>query len=139
MQLNFNSTPAIVQVAVGRHPEVASTTLNLDVFKRTGALGEVLGIVVNESATENLVVALQTGDLNTDADYATRQIRVDGSLVNSLTVPPKGRATFAVDGPNVLESNSLYWRVAVTDQTKAYGVVTLVTGNGSLELLRKFG
>ncbi len=139
MQLNYTSMPAVVQVAVGRHPEIASTTLNIDVLRRTGVIGDVLGLVVNESATENLVVALQTSDLNTDADYATRQIRVDGSLVNSLTVPPRGRATFTVDGPNANEANSLYWRLALTDQTKAFGVVTLVTGNGSLELLRKFG
>lgn len=139
MQLNFNSTPAIVQIAVGRHPEVASTTLNLDVLKRTGVIGDVMGIVVNESATQPLVVALQQGDLNTDADYATRQIRVDGTLVNSLTVPARGRATFTVDGPNGDDLTGLYWRVSVTDQTKAFGVVTLVVGNGSLELLRKFG
>lgn len=145
VQLNTTLSPSVFQGAVGRHPEVSGTDLDVLIVERIGANGDILCGVSNESQTENLVVEIQQGDLNTDADYAVTNILVNGSSVSSITVPPACSATFVIPGPGIgsqgpgVESSNTggvstrFIRVVASDQTKAFGAISMTYYTGSLE------
>jgi hypothetical protein len=130
---NTRTRPSIVQFAVGRDPDLGSSATELDhIFEREGALGEVQIEIQNHSRTENLVLELETSANNLDGGYTTRQIRVAGSLVNTITVPPLARGTAVVDGPNNSDAQK-YWRFRASNQQRAYGTVTVAHSGGNLE------
>lgn len=144
MSVNTRTLPSTVQFAVGRNPALASSVTDQDfIFERVGslgtpgavpalvALGEVLIEVQNHSRTENLVLALQNGATNLDGGYSTRQIRVAGSLVNSITVPPLSTFTAVVDGPNATDAQR-FWRFRTSNQLRAHGTVTITHTRGEL-------
>lgn len=139
MAANTRTTPSTVQFAVGRHPALGTSETNLDaIFEQVDGIGAIHGEVVNHSRTENLVFAAQTGSTNIEANYATKQIRVNGSLVNSVTVAPLQVATFSIDGPNAAAVATKYWRFRASDQRKAFGTVSLTHANGELVMRRLF-
>lgn len=56
----------------------------------------MVGVVENQGDTGEIILAL--GDSATEAGaYAPVQVRVNGALVNTITVPPKARVQFAVE------------------------------------------
>jgi hypothetical protein len=138
MAINTRTSPSVVQFAVGRDPALGASATNQDrIFERVGALGEVQIEVTNHSRTENLVLELQVGATNLDGGYATRQIRVAGTLGNTITVAPLQTRTAIVDGPNagVLSSSvdsQKYWRLRVSNQLRAWGTVSIVHATGEL-------
>lgn len=144
MASNTRTTPSVVQFAVGRDPALSASTTDRDfIFERVGALGtpgsvpalSALGDaqveIQNHSRTENLVLALQNCATNLDGDYSTRQIRVLGALVNSVTVPPLATVTAIVDGPNAIDAQR-FWRFRTSNQLRAHGTVTIVHARGEL-------
>lgn len=141
MAINTRTISSVVQFAVGRDPALGASATNQDhIFERVGALGEVQIEVTNHSRTENLVLELQTSGNNQNAGYSTRQIRVAGTLGNTITVPPLQARTAIVDGPNAGSVSGgidvqKYWRVRVSDQLRAFGTVTITLAAG--ELIRR--
>lgn len=139
MGSNITRLPSQTVLAVGRQPALGTSETNLDfIFERFGALGDVLGEIQNDSKTENLVVALQNGSTNLEANYATRQIRVGTALVNSVTVPPLARVSFVVDGPNAEIATQRFWRFRASNQQRAWGTVTVSHGGGELRPVSLF-
>lgn len=137
--------PSILQGYVGRRSEVAGTTQDILVVERIGATGEILGSITNLSETENLVLSAQESadnDIDTTNDgYADNvlQLRVNGSLVSTLTVTPGTTATFVIDGPGIktqgTSDNELkFFRLRAADQTKAHGMLSLAFYRGALTL-----
>lgn len=142
---NVTVSPSHVQGQVGRRPEVSGTTQDVLVLEREGATGEILGAVTNLSDTEDLVLSAQESadnDIDTANDgYAanTLQLRTNGTLASSITVPPGATVTFVIDGPGVktqsTSGNELkFMRLRASDQTKAWGIVALTFFRGALAL-----
>lgn len=144
MASNTRTTPSVVQFAVGRDPALSASTTDQDfIFERVGSLGipgTTLGLIAlgdvhvevqNHSRTENLVLALQNGATGLDGGYSTRQVRLLGSLVNSVTVPPLATVTFTVDGPNATDAQR-FWRFRASNQLRAHGTVTITHARGEL-------
>lgn len=142
MAVNTRTQPSLIQFAVNRDPALGSSETNGDtIFEQINALGVVHGEIVNHSRTENLVLSLQVASASPwrDADYSTRQIRVNGSLVNSVTVAPLQSVTFTVDNASSNAGDYVarrFWRFRVTDQRRAFGTVALTVPQGEL-VLRK--
>lgn len=138
MATNTRTRPSVVQFMVGRDPALGASATNQDkIFERVNALGEVQIEITNHSRTENLVLELQVGATNLDGGYATRQIRVAGTLGNTITVAPLQTRTAIVDGPNagVLSGgvdSQKYWRLRASSQLRAWGTVTITHTMGEL-------
>lgn len=134
MAPNVRTRPSVIQLAVGRDPALGASAGTQDqIFEFDDALGSVQIEIQNHSKTQNLVFALQLGTTNLEAGYATKQIRVDGSLVNSVTVPPLATVTAVVDGPNAPATPAKnYWRFRVTNQLVAFGTITVTHQRGEL-------
>lgn len=143
---NVTTTPNVVQGQVGRRPEVSGTDQDVLVLEREGATGDILGSVTNLSKTENLVLSAQES-VDNDPDTATigygantLQLRVDGTLASSITVPPGATVTFVIDGPGIktvtdtTEKELKFFRLRASDQTQAWGLVTLAFFRGALAL-----
>lgn len=140
---NVTTTPSLVQGSIGRRPEVSATIQDVLVLERTGPTGSILGSVINLSRTHDLVLTAQESADN-DPDTANDgyddndlDLRVDGTAVSSITVPPGGQATFVIDGPGVSQAGTTgnelkFLRLRASDQTQAYGHVSLSYFGGSL-------
>lgn len=138
MASNTTTSPSRVQFDVGRDPALGAAATNQDViFERIDSLGDVHIEVTNHSRTENLVLELQVGATNLNAGYAVRQTRANGTLGNTITVPPRSSFTAIVDGPNAgvpvagVDSQK-YWRFRASNQLRAWGTVTVSHARGEL-------
>lgn len=132
MASNTRTLPSTVQFAVGRAPALGASATDQDfIFERVDALGDVQVEIQNHSRTENLVLTLQNGADNLDGGYSTRQMRVAGTLGNSVTVPPLATFVATVDGPNASGAQR-FWRFRASNQLRAFGTVTITHARGEL-------
>lgn len=133
MASNTRTRPSVVQFAVSRRPEVNSTNLDHH-YEQRESLGDLLIEVANMSTTENIVLACAVSADN--ITFATQQVRVAGTLANTVTVAPGQSMTVTVDGPNAATAARKYWRFRVSDQTKAFGAVTIKHDRGEFSPLK---
>ena len=85
-----------------------------------------VGSIDNHGDTEDVVIGF-AGSATKAGAYATVQMRVNGALVNTVTVPPKGRVQFSIDA---CVPASPFLRVSNTG--KGFGKVGLYTFVGRL-------
>lgn len=55
-----------------------------------------VGTIDNQGDTEDVVIGF-AGSATKTGSYVAVQMRVNGTLVNTVTVPPKGRVQFSID------------------------------------------
>lgn len=169
VQLNTTLSPSTQQAFLGRRPELGDVAdQDALIVERIAANGDILCIVQNDGDT-NIVIEVQQGDLNTDADYAVVNVDVNGTNVASITVPPSASIPFTVhgegvgaqgpgasgqlDGPGGTPNNPMlegagtpdpmaigrYLRFVVSDQRQMRGMLSLTYYGGSLERRAIYG
>ena len=167
-QLNTTLSPSTMQAFLGRLSQLGDVAdQDALIVERIAANGDILGIVQNDGDTD-IVLEVQQGDLNTDADYAVVNIEVNGAAVASVTIPPSASIPFTVigegvgaqgpgasgqlDGPGGSANNPMlegagtpvmtlgrYVRFVVSDQRQMRGMLSLTYYGGTLERRAIYG
>lgn len=168
VQLNTTLSPSTVQAFLGRLSQLGDVAdQDALIVERIAANGDILGLVQNDGDT-NIVIEVQQGDLNTDADYAVVNVDVNGASVASVTIAPSAAVPFTIigpgvgaqgpgasgqlDGPGGTANNPMlegagtpplilgrYLRFVVSDQRQMRGMLSLTYYGGTLERRAIFG